>query len=229
MCRYAIIGMGKRKMPKDESNDMKSLKRCDFTEIIFLAAALLVLLLVWFQWDAVTVITVFLMPFYWLTVGAVIIGMFVAAIIQAVKRRNGKPLVRLLAPFVIVAALLFALRYVPFTRLYLEADFALHTAGREEVVRLIEAGEIDFDGERSGRVALPARYARLSKSGDVLIRITDSGVDVLFFTFDGILDNFSGYVYSSEDSESAGYSFVWANSLREFVKKKEHWYWVSSS
>jgi hypothetical protein len=41
------------------SNDVKSLKYRDFTEIIFLTAALLVLLLVWFQWDAVTVITVF--------------------------------------------------------------------------------------------------------------------------------------------------------------------------
>jgi hypothetical protein len=216
-------------MPKDENNDVKSLKHRDFTEIIFLAAALLVLLLVWFQWDAVTVITVFLMPFYWLTVGAVIIGMFVATIIQAVKRHNGKPLVRLLAPFVIVAALLFALRYVPFTRLYLEADFALHTAGREEVVHLIEAGEIDFDGERRGRVALPSRYARLSKSGDALIYITDSGVDVLFFTFDGVLDNFSGYAYSSEYSESAIRAFVRARDLRELVKKKKHWYWVSSS
>jgi hypothetical protein len=216
-------------MPKDGSSDVKNPKRRDFTEFIFLAAALLVLLLVWFQWDAVTVITVFLMPFYWLAVGVIIIGMVAAAIIQAVKRRNGKPLVRLLAPFVIVAALLFALRYVPFTRLYLEADFTLHTTGREEVVRLIENGEIDFDGERSGRVELPSRYARLSKSGDVLIHITDDGMSVLFFTFDGVLDNFSGYVYSSEDSESAGYAFVRANDLREFVKKKEHWYWVSSS
>jgi hypothetical protein len=216
-------------MPKDESNDLKSLKRRDFTEIIFLAAALLVLLLVWFQWDAVTVITVFLMPFYWLTIGAVIIGVFVAAIIQAVKRHNGKPLVRLLAPFIIVAALLLALRYVPFTRLYLEADFALHTAGREEVVRLIEAGEIDFGGERRGRAALPARYARLSKSGDVLIRITDGGTSVFFFTFSGVLDNFSGYAYSSENSEWAIHALVRASDLREFVKKKEHWYWVSSS
>jgi hypothetical protein len=55
------------------------------------------------------------------------------------------------------------------------------TAGREEV-------------------ALPARYARLSKSGDVLIRITDGGTSVLFFTFSGVLDNFSGYAYSSENS-----------------------------
>jgi hypothetical protein len=216
-------------MPRDGSNDVENPTRRDFTEFIFLAAALLVLLLVWFQWDAVTVITVFLLPFYWLTVGAIIVGMVVAAIIQAVKRRNNKPLVRLLAPFVIVAALLFALRYVPFTRFYLEADFALHTAGREEVVRLIENGEIDFDGERSGRVALPSRYARLSKSGDVLIYITDSGVNVLFFTFDGVLDNFSGYAYSSEDSESAIRAFVRAGDLREIVKKKEHWYWVSSS
>jgi hypothetical protein len=208
---------------------VKSLKRRDFTEIIFLAAALLILSLVWFQWDAVTVITVFLMPFYWTFVGVVVVGMVAAAIIQAVKRRSGKSLVRLLAPFAIVAALLLALRYVPFTRLYLEADFALHTAGREEVARLIEAGEIDFDGERSGRVALPARYARLSKSGDVLIHITDSGVDVLFFTFDGVLDNFSGYAYSPEDSESAARAFVRAGDLREIVKKKEHWYWVSSS
>jgi hypothetical protein len=211
------------------SNAVESPKHRDFTEIIFLAAALLVLLLVWFQWDAVTVITVFLMPFYWLTIGVVVIGMIAAAIIQAVKRHNGKPLVRLLAPFVIVAALLLALRYVPFNRLYLEADFALHTAGREEVVRLIENGEIDFGDERRGRVTLPARYAKLSKGGDVLIHITDSGVDVLFFTFDGVLDNFSGYAYSSADLESEVYTFARKEDLRELVKKKEHWYWVSSS
>jgi hypothetical protein len=80
------------------NNNMKSLKHRDFTELIFLAATLLVLLLVWFQWDAVTVITVFLMPFSRLAVGVIIIGMVAAAIIQAVKRRNGKPLVRLPAP-----------------------------------------------------------------------------------------------------------------------------------
>jgi magnesium-transporting ATPase (P-type) len=78
-------------MPRSGSNEVKSLKHRDFTEIIFSATALFVLLLVWFQWDAVTVITVFLMPFYWLAVGVIIIGMVAAAIIQAVKRRNGKP------------------------------------------------------------------------------------------------------------------------------------------
>ncbi|MDR1246851.1 MAG: hypothetical protein LBK57_07455 [Clostridiales Family XIII bacterium] len=45
----------------------------------------------------------------------------------------------------------------------------------------------------------------------------------------GVLDNFSGYAYLSENSESAVYAFVRADDLRELVKKKEHWYWASSS
>ena len=72
---------------------------------------------------------------------------------------------------------------------------------REEVVRLMESGQLDLGGERSGSVTLPEKYARLSRGGRVLFHITEDGIHVFFFTFVGVLDNFSGFAYLAKDSE----------------------------
>jgi len=51
----------------------------------------------------------------------------------------------------------------------------------------------------------------------------------LFFTFSGVLDNFSGYAYVAEDSESAVRAFLQGDDLQEIIKERDHWYWISSS
>jgi hypothetical protein len=214
---------------KRAKSEAQGPNRRDFTEVIFLVVALFVLLLVWFQWDVAEVVTVFLMPFYWIFIVGIVLALVGAAIIRVFKWRKYRSRERLLVPFAIVTVLIFALRNIPFTRLYLELDFMLHTAMREEVVQLIRVGEIDFGGEKDGRVSLPRRYAGLSKSGDVLIHITDGTVNVFFFTFNGVADNFSGYAYTSEYTESGIRDIFRIGELQEFAKKKEHWYWISSS
>ncbi|MNR19056.1 hypothetical protein D3C85_1358200 [compost metagenome] len=56
--------------------------------------------------------------------------------------------------------------------------------------------------------------------------IQEHGGDVFFFTFRGILDNFSGFIYSSSDQEPQQEDF--GGDFKEIKRIDNNWYWVSS-
>jgi hypothetical protein len=139
---------------------------------------------------------------------------------RSIKRR--------IFPLAVTTALLLILVLVPFISLYLKMDYHIHRSGREEVVRLIESGKIKYEGRSRNNVKLPDKYKKHSKNGDVLLLVTDEGCDVFFFTFIGVLDNFSGYLRVARDSEESVLSFFQEENLAEVSKIADHWYWVAS-
>jgi hypothetical protein len=66
----------------------------------------------------------------------------------------------------------------------------------------------------------------LSESGEVLIDRRDGKSFILFFTFRGILDRFSGYVYSPTDDPPAKDQFLGDGIEIDHVAP--NWYWYAS-
>ena len=67
-------------------NSIRSKKQHDPTEVLVGIGAIVVLALVWFQWDIIEVITPFLMPAYWLLILGSILTLAVASVVQAFMR-----------------------------------------------------------------------------------------------------------------------------------------------
>ena len=64
-------------------------KQHDPTEVLVGIGAIVVLALVWFQWDIIEVITPFLMPAYWLLILGSILTLAVASVVQAFIKNIG--------------------------------------------------------------------------------------------------------------------------------------------
>ncbi|WP_239696684.1 hypothetical protein [Paenibacillus oryzisoli] len=116
--------------------------------------------------------------------------------------------------------------FFPFTQLMINLDFAVNREERQEVLQLIESEKISPNVSYNNSIIhLPEKYQHLSKGGgDILIE--DNGQEVFFFTFRGILDNFSGFIYSSYDQEPQNEDF--GGDYKEVKRIDKNWYWVSS-
>lgn len=93
---------------------------------------------------------------------------------------------------------------------------------------IIQAGELSPNvSHNEGLIALPKEYAHLSKGGgEVLVEREGATLKVFFFTFRGVLDNFSGFAYISDNASLHQSDFN--GDFHEITKKKDHWYWGSS-
>jgi len=49
---------------------------------------------------------------------------------------------------------------------------------------------------------------------------------VLFFRYKGVLDNFSGYMYRSDDSPPRN---EFGGDYFEVIRLRPHWYWIASN
>lgn len=103
-------------------------------------------------------------------------------------------------------------------------EFHANKSDREEVVTLIEKEVIQPNvAHNKSLILLPEEYRNLSKGGGEII-VEDGRV--FFFTFRGILDNFSGFVYSPTDANPRQGDF--GGDVKEIVKLEKHWYFVGS-
>ena len=127
-------------------------------------------------------------------------------------------------PLAINLGVLATLWFVPFTRLWLALEFRMNWQGYNEVITLVETGEIQPTGQ--GLATLPPEYCRVSRDCEILIDTSDEVTRVFFFTFRGVLDNFSGYMYRSDSRPPELLDF--GGDWHEVKEVKPHWYWMSS-
>jgi hypothetical protein len=164
--------------------------------IVYALVALIVLLVVFFQWIIVDAITPFLAPLLWGLVICTIIILLVVSIVYLVRKRGN---IKSAVPLLITITLLLMLIFTPFTKLYLAYDYSIQKDKRAQVIHMIESGDISY---KSGElVLLPEEYRSTSKGGgNIYIYISKSvtHLEVLFYTFVGVLDNYSGYLYLSD-------------------------------
>ncbi|WP_238579198.1 hypothetical protein [Neobacillus niacini] len=197
---------------------MKNLKH-NRLFFLSLASSILVILIAFFQWNLIEIITEFLMLPIWLVVFGFFIVITVKTILNLFKNKDWKP-------FTIQLLTTILWLFFPFTQVMLNLDFKMNKSEREEVVEMVEQGtlkpNVSYD---SLLIHLPKKYDQLSKGGGEIV-IEKNGNLILFFTYRGILDNFSGFVYSPNDKKPSQSDFD--GDFKQIEKLDENWYFVGS-
>jgi membrane-bound metal-dependent hydrolase YbcI (DUF457 family) len=177
------------------------------------------LLLACFQWELVDAVTPFFMPVIWLCVASFFLVSVIVSISVAVKQKAWKPLL-------VQGLAVFFYLFIPFMQIMIYFDFYLHKSARQEVIQLIEAQEIrPAISETSSLIHLPRKYEHLSKGGgDIMVEKQGEKHRIFFFTYRGIPDNFSGFVYVPTEQFPID---AFGGGFAEIKKMEKHWYWVS--
>jgi hypothetical protein len=131
-------------------------------------------------------------------------------------------------PILIQSTTIFLVIFFPFTQIVLDIDFKMNKSEREEVVKMVENGTLKPNvSHNSSLIQLPKKYDQLSKGGgEIVIEKSGDNYSVLFLTFRGILDNFSGFVYSPNDKKPSPGDF--RGDFKQIEKLDENWYFVGS-
>jgi hypothetical protein len=159
-----------------------------------IASSAMLLLALMFQWNIIDVLTLFIgLPLLGLVWLVVVFGVIWSVIYAYRHRREGLPAYR--PTFVYGGAIVIAL-FVPFTQLWLYANFHINKAAREQVIAKVRSGDFKPNvSHNASLIALPNGYG-VSKGGDEIIVQGDrNNPFVFFFTFRGILDNYSGFLW----------------------------------
>jgi hypothetical protein len=110
-------------------------------------------------------------------------------------------------------------------------NFKWNYTRRMEVVSDVLAGKLAnaVDGSVGGTVVhLPSPYRGVSAGGDdILIFRSDGKTLIFFFDFRGILDNFSGFVYSTDGTKPTNDDF--GGQFFEVEQLRPNWFWASSA
>jgi len=176
-----------------------------------------------FKWNLVDVLTPFLMAplelFAWAAVALMTLLSLVYLLVTV--WRHG---IRAALPLRVNAVVIASVLMIPFTDIWLKINFATQLAARESVVEMVARGELAQSHNFS--VELPEQYRHLSKQGRILVE-TEAGVTrVFFFTFTGVLDNFSGFMYTSDDRPPGTMSFL--GDWFQVDRWRPHWYFCAS-
>lgn len=189
--------------------------------LLSLISSLFVILVSLFQWDLVDIITEFLMLPIWLFVYAFFIIMTIWTLIHLFKKRKWQP-------FVIQLITISLWFLFPFNQVNLDLNFKIHQDKREEVATKIENSVIKPNvSDSPSLIQLPKKYTQLSKGGgDIVVETKGKAKSILFFTYRGMLDNFSGFVYNPNDNKPSKSDFN--GDFKQIKKVHKNWYYVSS-
>ncbi|EIJ78028.1 hypothetical protein PB1_10699 [Bacillus methanolicus PB1] len=188
---------------------------------ISLVSSTLVVLYKFFEWQIIEILTPFLLPLLWLLVFGFFFAITVRTVINLLKNKDWKP-------FVIQTVTIILWLFFPFTQVVLDIDFKINKSDREEVARKVENGTLKPNvSYNPSLIHLPKEYDQLSKgSGEIVLEKNGDNYSILFITFRGILDNFSGIVYSPNSQRLARSDF--GGDLKEIEKIDGNWYWLGS-
>jgi len=108
-------------------------------------------------------------------------------------------------PFLVNMIVLSVIMYVPFRPIRVSIEARVFEAKKndfENVILLVESGELMPD--QSGTAVLPEQFKDLSHGQTISINTSHGVISVFFYSSVGVLDNFSGYMYRSNDTPPPG-------------------------
>ncbi|MGH1163440.1 hypothetical protein QRE62_03480 (plasmid) [Bacillus mycoides] len=173
------------------------------------------------KWYLVQLVTPFFMPFVSIAIYGSFFIIFIIGIINFIKCKNWKPLVIQLIIIIICI-------YVPFVKIYMKLDFIIYKEDRKQVIELIEQKKLIPNVEYNNEmIHLPKQFVSTSKNGgDILVQEKENSTLIFFYTYRGILDNFSGFIYSFNDIKPIKSDFN--SDFKEIIKVEKNWYYVTS-
>jgi len=107
------------------------------------------------------------------------------------------------------------------------AELDKHWDEYNDVIDQIENGTIKVPNEDYGLIELPVEYQHLSQGGgEIVYEKKDDYIQIFFYTFRGVLDNFSGYMYKPDDKQPNSDDFL--GDWKQIIKERPYWYYCSS-
>jgi len=195
--------------------------------ITAIAASLAVIILVAFEWSIIDRITPFL---YMPLAGIIWIFYLIAAIagLTCVFKYKKLGLVSF-SPLIILAAAFLIVYFVPFTNLWLKVDFAIYKNEREEIVRKVYGNELKPNVSHNPTlIDLGNLYPLVSMGGNEIVVEEYAGLKYIFFyTFRGVLDNYSGFIYVPNGGEPKYYSDLHESDSTQITPLDGNWYYAS--
>lgn len=194
---------------------------------VAIVAALLIILFSAFSWSIIDRITVFLyfplQAIVWsFFLIATIIGLFCLLKYKKIGITACSPLAISVISFLIVY-------FVPFTNLWVKADFFLYKKEREEIVKKVYDHELTSNVDYNpSLIALGDSYPLVSMGGNEIIVEQHSGLSyIFFFTFRGILDNYSGFLYVPDGGAASYFPDLDESDSTQIIHFGGNWYYAS--
>lgn len=184
-----------------------------------LLSSLLVLVYQFFKWQITNTISPFLSMLLWLVIIVFFILTTILAIVLLFKRKQW-------VPFSMQLITLVLLFVIPFSEMNLTLNFKSKKSKREDVVRLVENGTLKSSNSDGTIIHLPQKYKSASQDGMIILNKGNGKYSILFLTNRGILNSFSGFVYSPTNIKPSQGDFY--GHLTEIKKMEYHWFFVSS-
>lgn len=194
--------------------------------VSILISILLILLFV-FQWSIIDRIT----PFLYLPLSGIIwLGFFVVFGLSLSCFTKYKSIgVKAGIPVTIQMAAFLIIYFVPFTNLWIKSDFWIYNKQREEVVNKVNLGELKPNKDpNSSIIKLGPEYSNISMGGnEILVEGENNKKYVFFFTFRGILDNYSGFIYVPDGGDPRKFSDLNEKESTKLDHLSGNWYYAS--
>jgi len=192
-----------------------------------LGASLGLILLTAFQWSLAEWLAMpLILPVAWLFF--VVMGVLTIQKIDHSERQGRSAAY----PFVVWVLAAVVMLVVPFTQWTLELDYHLHKTARVAVIARLLDGSLKPDSDSadySTSLRLGRDMPTVSKGGNVIEvqKHEGDGYYVFFYTFLGLLDNYSGFLYVPDGADPRQFWDFTDPSEAWLVQYDENWYWVS--
>lgn len=195
-----------------------------------IATAGIVLFVSFCRWTLVEFLTPFLEPILEIGIGVLFLISLIWSVVHFVRFIRSKP-GKAVVPLGINMATGLVVVFVPFTLLTTNIDFRLLYSARMSVVGDVLAGKYDNKVESAGArgdlIPLSGTRSYLSSGGGEIVRLrSPERTLILFFDYRGVLDSFSGFVYSSDDQAPGKDDFL--GNFVEIDRLRKNWFWVAS-
>ena len=179
-----------------------------------------------FQWSIIDVVTPFLFLPLQGTAWLLLLAGFTWAVVLRLRvtapdRAANYPLL------ICVVGAMIAI-FVPWTNIWLGMNERVHRFDREQIVREVQDGSLRPNvAYNSQLIALEHRFPGVSKGGNEIVVEEHNGQRyVFFFTFRGILDHYSGFLFVPDGGNPRLFSDA-AERSTEIDQRSKNWFFVA--
>lgn len=122
--------------------------------------------------------------------------LFAAAALLALRHGVRHRSVSACWPALLCALALAFTLLAPFTRWWLQANFAWNLPARQTVIAAVRAGQLEPNvAHNASLIALPSSPHVSAGGNDIVVERHGSAHYVFFYTYRGVLDRFSGFLW----------------------------------
>jgi hypothetical protein len=176
------------------------------------------------EWWLIDLVTPFLFPPLLLLVVIAYVASAVWGLVHAVRhRRQGWSA---MAPLLVATAVGALVLLTPFTDLSLNLNYCWYRGARIRIVQDVQTGRLA--PAKRGVLALGSREPYVSMGGnDLLVEEHEGRRYVLFFTYRGVLDHYSGFLFVPNGGDPTQFADLAEARSTQIRQLDPGWYFVT--